>query len=1103
MDKNRLLPVEQVKRQLKENLGKFGNKEGTRIWQLMQLMEEAKSSLLNYSDIMDALFSDDSPEKAENNFKKFRSRFNKRTKEIGIDLQMGVDSRKNMKSQYRQFYVTGTDLLEEELELHSEAETSPASEKMYVEADATIERPTLKYFVSYDGKEVKLKNSLIDFLEANLKASPNYDYEKWDDSDILTGENWHERIQEAIQECHFGLLLLSLNFINNEYIEKNELFHFLPKNQNDTNPKKYPIIVGLKKVDLKGRHDLKGIEEIQIFRYRPNERKYFFSECNATEMKEDFARNLFFEIEKIFKKKSTVKTPETKRLADVDPPTAINENLIDEDAILREKLSASIETKLSPDIKKYIAAMGRQTLVSNTPVSTESEEESTTVKVQQHFLEWLKIEDAPPYCALLGELGMGKTINCQILTQRLLDLRKEDNSYPFPIYMDLRELKTDNNVVPELKEIIERTLNAGWKKGEKSEFEASDILRLVRENGALLIFDGLEEKIIHLSEADAQRFIRQLWEALPPNLLQPEKKNKDKSIKLGKLIISCRTHYFRDAIQQNSMLRGEDRDGVEKDHYTALFLLPFSETQIFDYLRKNFKGREPAEIYDLIKSVHNLKELSTRPLTLNYIVELIPEIEKMHLEGKKVHGVTLYQLMTERWLYRDEGKHKFNVRYKQSLMENLAAEMWRGGEREWSVDKLEEWLADFLEQNKRIRNELKNISTEILQEDLRTATFVVRPGKDKFRFAHTSLQEYFLACYLHRALVEKKSSHWDIPMPSIETFDFLAQIIETQETQICLSHMEEILTSYKKNISELVFKFWLHCHEAGYITPEPNEIDLRGAQLESVQVVGKSADKLFNLRGAELIGANLEKALFKNVDVSYAAFNSANLWLAEFNNVNAYESHFNEADITGTVFREFNGRDSDFTNSAIYETQWLCSDLDGAKISESSINEAHFAESLNKIDRKIVLDSGMPQTLEGHANWVLSCAISPDGKWALSGSEDNTLKVWDLKMGKCRQTLEGHANAVRSCAISPDGKWALSGSSDNTLKVWDLKTGKCLQEFANLPNLNYVSFDRKNNKIMHASKEAWRWLGYTKWDEKLGRLRRYPAEINGPIPGCE
>ena len=68
-------------------------------------------------------------------------------------------------------------------------------------------------------------------------------------------------------------------------------------------------------------------------------------------------------------------------------------------------------------------------------------------------------------------------------------------------------------------------------------------------------------------------------------------------------------------------------------------------------------------------------------------------------------------------------------------------------------------------------------------------------------------------------------------------------------------------------------------------------------------------------------------------------------------------------------------------------------------------------------------------------------AFLPDGRRALSGSEDNTLRLWDLATGETLRTLEGHTTWVIAVAVLADGSRALSGSWDNTLRLWDLATG--------------------------------------------------------------
>lgn len=78
------------------------------------------------------------------------------------------------------------------------------------------------------------------------------------------------------------------------------------------------------------------------------------------------------------------------------------------------------------------------------------------------------------------------------------------------------------------------------------------------------------------------------------------------------------------------------------------------------------------------------------------------------------------------------------------------------------------------------------------------------------------------------------------------------------------------------------------------------------------------------------------------------------------------------------------------------------------------------------------------------AHSVTSLALSTDGCWAMSASEDNILRLWEVSSGQCVRTFKGHRSGVSSVALSADGRWALSGSWDATLRLWEVSSDRCL-----------------------------------------------------------
>jgi WD40 repeat protein len=75
------------------------------------------------------------------------------------------------------------------------------------------------------------------------------------------------------------------------------------------------------------------------------------------------------------------------------------------------------------------------------------------------------------------------------------------------------------------------------------------------------------------------------------------------------------------------------------------------------------------------------------------------------------------------------------------------------------------------------------------------------------------------------------------------------------------------------------------------------------------------------------------------------------------------------------------------------------------------------------------------RVLEGHTDKCRTVAFSPDGGQLASGSDDRTIRLWNIQTGALLQVLSGHRDAIHSVAYSPNGTLLASGSTDNSIRI--------------------------------------------------------------------
>jgi WD40 repeat protein len=114
----------------------------------------------------------------------------------------------------------------------------------------------------------------------------------------------------------------------------------------------------------------------------------------------------------------------------------------------------------------------------------------------------------------------------------------------------------------------------------------------------------------------------------------------------------------------------------------------------------------------------------------------------------------------------------------------------------------------------------------------------------------------------------------------------------------------------------------------------------------------------------------------------------------------------------------------------------------------------------------------------------LAVALSPNGRYALSGNSDSVLRLWKISNGKVIFELKGHSDAVSAVAFSPNGQSALSGSWDSTLILWNVSSGEAIQSFkGHAARVNAVAFSPDGRYVLSGSDDHTLKL----WDVSTGK----------------
>ncbi|MGZ0167359.1 MAG: NACHT domain-containing protein, partial [Planctomycetales bacterium] len=969
------LPHDHVRSHLPRVHDHISRANSDRLDRILELFNAPQQTVISLESCLDAVapLKKDDRQKQQADLRQFRQHLKKSFDQCGLGIELTVDSRKRDIPADRECWFTGPPINRtvEQVEQFSESAASSDGiepvEPRGVNSNLIGRLAARCCVLSAEGDN-QLAAKLVDLLKRQLLAQAEFAYDVWSRDSVVAGENLRAQQQAAADRADVVLTLVSPSFLADQELRS------LHEARSES-----VIPVSLK--PIAETQDQVCLADCELFAVKLARSRKPFERCDGPQ-RETFAQQLFSLVQ-----------DRMLALRRLQKPVLSQDSAAFNDETARELT----ELFVANDPDDPIEPRGTQARFGEDVTKRKLDSEAAGSVLMFDALEaWVHDPNAAVYAAILGESGIGKTTLLKQMTLRMIDQRKQDRSLPLPIYIDLRlfvpTIQEQKKVPTNLVELLDEVLGRATHRGDVSGISGEDIVRMVQQDGAILIFDGLDEKLVHLDENQGMALMRVLWEALPFSVVR--KQRREAAVRHGRVVFSCRSHYFKSLREQNALFLGEEREELAAKDYCAWVLLPFNEDQVREYLRRQIGEDKVEPAIELFRSVHNLEDLSGRPLLLSMMVPQIDALEQKRLRGEPVFGVTLYDMLVERWLHRDGGKHHIRPEDKVTLMQNISAAMWADGRREWNWNEVRDWLATQLVRTDVLRARYRDIAFEILEEDFRTATFVLRPSQslNSFRFAHTSLQEYFLACFLKECLLNGESAGWNLPLPSMETLEFLGQLIAVEKNgeqederryERCLQTLSGILSREHDGglqAAVVAFRYWLLAIEKELPEPTPRQVNLAGANLYGLHIKGRLPDRRLNLVRANLQGCNLRSVRFENVDLSGADLSGVQGEAAEFLNVQAPRVNIADSDLTGSLWRRSNvsgmtGRDS----ATLRSCHWLDCRLDGLLIPSLLADNGVVSDPATPQTSHPVSSRAGLHTFEGHSSNVLSCGFSPDG----------------------------------------------------------------------------------------------------------------------------
>lgn len=501
--------------------------------------------------------------------------------------------------------------------------------------------------------------------------------------------------------------------------------------------------------------------------------------------------------------------------------------------------------------------------------------------------EWLK-DEATRQLTLLGDVGTGKTFLSRMIALKLgRDFLAAPLENPLPLLVDLRNADRQFS--------LEGLMSWHFSQTGLETVTFRVFQHALSEGRIVLVFDGFDEMAAKVNDQITTRNFHELIRCVQ---------------RRAKVLLTCRTHYFRSRAEEESVIMGkvgDDESDIAQGLYWDLvtrrgfqiaYIRPFELSQVEDFVSKIDPSTAKRTI-DKIKSTYNLTELSQRPMLLDMMVEAIDR-----LGSTEVNAAGLYDVFTRKWIERDGWRGGLSAREKLDFLTALALRLWGEDASVLHYSKLVTYVQEHFGARLNNPSEMAEIDAEV-----RTATFLVRDESGHYGFAHKSYNEFFIARYLARSLAQAIEGALTLQRLSPETVRFFCDLVGQDERQISPRLEAVLVATYRPQASEnallLLYALKLRCTQQSdgdvLRVDLPSRMQLDGANLSGFVLEGASFIKA-KLNGADLHNAMLKGGLFAGAELSGANCSGAN-----FNDANLEDAELGNARFEGCTFERTSG----------------------------------------------------------------------------------------------------------------------------------------------------------------------------------------------------